>query len=113
MERAKELKKKYDEDPRVKKNALLKPLFIREKKYSDIYLIKAKKESILHPPKERILLSHLSPNRFLNNFHMKDPRFIINAFLLDVPTVDGLVLLDSKSVEKMRLKFKGFHETLD
>jgi hypothetical protein len=49
----------------------------------------------------------------LNNFHVKDPRYIINAFMLDEPTTDGLVLLDAKSLNKMKAKFKGYYETLE
>jgi hypothetical protein len=37
--------------------------------------------SLLNPPRPQIILSHLSPNRFLNNFHISDPKLIAYSFI--------------------------------
>lgn len=67
-------------------------------------------ESVSHPPKPLIYLSHLSPNRFLKNFHNADTKDIVNAYVTTESLGGGVksrtVILDYKSLEEIRLKLE-------
>jgi len=107
--RAHALKLLLENGQRYKRKMAQRPKFVEEKEVTSmVSVIKARNESQLNPPTPQIRLTHLSPNRFLNNFHIKDPRYIASSFLLRGSHEDGLILLDSKSVEKIRKKLERF-----
>jgi len=78
----------------------------------NVRAIKQKNEALANPPRPHSFFAHLSPNRFLNNFHSKDPRFIVHGILSTGVTDDGLVLLDAKSIDVIRKKLEKFKQNL-
>ena len=68
-------------------------------------------ETFNGPINPNILISHLSPNRLLNNFHPKDTKYIVNAYMArGTDAEDNYAILDSKSLEKIRKKLEKLKE---
>ena len=72
----------------------------REDDDRNFKVIKITNSNRTNPPKDHILLGHLSPNRFLNNFNSRDARGIalIANNEENVENLDGTALLDSKTM---------------
>jgi len=68
-------------------------------------------ETFNGPINPNILISHLSPNRLLNNFHPKDTKYIVSAYMArGTEAEDNYAILDAKSLEKIRKKLEKLKE---
>lgn len=86
-----------------KKADRVKERFVIEKiEPSQISIIKQRNEASTNPPRPQVLLSHLSPNRFLNNFHNLDSNAMANPLFLREMGAESLILLDARSLEEIR-----------
>jgi hypothetical protein len=99
--------------PHLKKKSKSVPKFHEERDPSKYNLIIRANESISNPPKQQILISHLSPNRFLNNFHVRDPKLIANSYINKGDIVEGLTLLDMKSLERIKKKLERLRQNAE
>jgi hypothetical protein len=106
-EKAYALRRLIDINMRYKKREQKHPRFVKVRELSELAVIRAKNEAIMNPPKPAVLISHLSPNRFLNNFHIKEARMMGFAKELGA---EALVLLDTKSLELIK---KTLEKALD
>lgn len=72
-------------------------------------------ESFLGQPKPMINISHLSPNRFLRNYHNADPKEIVNAYVSTEKLYGGsgrAIILDRTSLESIRHYLDQFKNNL-
>ena len=93
----------------------MKPRKLQKTEPSKTDVTKLVFESIAHPPKPAIYLSHLSPNRFLKNFHSTDTKDIINAYV-NTETLYGdrvrSVTLDRQGLEDVHKILEQFRKNL-
>ena len=84
-----------------------------EVKDDNLRFRKMKNDIFSGPLNPQILLSHMSPNRILNNFHSNDNHFILKAYTSrGLETRDNYIVLDSKSLEKVRKKLEKLIENI-
>lgn len=79
----------------------------RSKDMDSFTIHRPKKDIFNGSVNSQILLSHLSPNRMLNNFHPKDTQNLMNSYLSKGSENDeSLTALDIKSSEEIRKKLE-------
>ena len=83
----------------------------RSKEMDSFTIHRPKKDIFNGSVNSQILLSHLSPNRMLNNFYPKDTQNTINSYLSKGSENDeSLTALDTKCSEAIRKKLEKFKD---
>ena len=76
-----------------------------------VYRNRNKKDLFEGPINTHVLLSHMSPNRLLNNFHPKDTKYIVSTYIArGTESDENFAILDLRSLEEIRRKLEKLKE---